>query len=140
MPVLKAQHPEFEVWSQGVHARAGVACADCHMPYKREGAMKVSEHWVRSPLLMINRSCQPCHSLPRAGTQGTASRPSRIDTTPCSPAPATAAVGMLDAIRTVRKPYDDQNREAATAKARETLAADAAFAQLPPRPAGEEAQ
>jgi hypothetical protein len=26
-PVLKAQHPEFEMWSQGVHARSGVACA-----------------------------------------------------------------------------------------------------------------
>jgi nitrite reductase (cytochrome c-552) len=61
MPVLKAQHPEFEVWSQGIHARSGVACADCHMPYKREGAMKVSEHWVRSPLLEVNRSCATCH-------------------------------------------------------------------------------
>jgi nitrite reductase (cytochrome c-552) len=40
--VYKAQHPEFELWSQGVHARSGVACADCHMPYMREGAMKVS--------------------------------------------------------------------------------------------------
>lgn len=36
-PLLKAQHPEFEFYSQGIHARAGVACADCHMPYKREG-------------------------------------------------------------------------------------------------------
>jgi len=62
--VLKAQHPEFEMWSQGVHARSGVACADCHMPYVREGAMKVSDHWVRSPLLMINRACQTCHSFP----------------------------------------------------------------------------
>ena len=24
---LKAQHPEFETWSQGIHARSGVACA-----------------------------------------------------------------------------------------------------------------
>src|SRR5690606_7761677 len=48
-PVLKAQHPEFEMYSQGIHARNGVACADCHMPYIREGAMKVSDHWVRSP-------------------------------------------------------------------------------------------
>ncbi len=32
-PALKAQHPEFEMWSQGIHARSGVACADCHMPY-----------------------------------------------------------------------------------------------------------
>jgi nitrite reductase (cytochrome c-552) len=64
--VYKAQHPEFEVWSQGIHARSGVACADCHMPYKREGAMKVSEHWIRSPLLMVNRSCQPCHPYPES--------------------------------------------------------------------------
>jgi nitrite reductase (cytochrome c-552) len=60
-PILKAQHPEFELWSQGVHARAGVACADCHMPYARDGATKVSDHWVRSPLLNINRACQTCH-------------------------------------------------------------------------------
>jgi nitrite reductase (cytochrome c-552) len=59
--VLKAQHPEFEMWSQGTHARSGVACADCHMPYVREGAMKVSDHHVRSPLLNINRACQTCH-------------------------------------------------------------------------------
>jgi formate-dependent nitrite reductase cytochrome c552 subunit len=39
--VLKAQHPEFEMWSQGVHARSGVSCADCHMPYVREGAVKI---------------------------------------------------------------------------------------------------
>jgi len=60
-PVLKAQHPEFEMWSQGVHARSGVGCADCHMPYQRVGAMKISDHHVRSPLLNINRACQTCH-------------------------------------------------------------------------------
>ncbi len=60
-PVLKAQHPEFELYNQGVHARSGVACADCHMPYKREGAMKISDHWVRSPLLNIDKACQTCH-------------------------------------------------------------------------------
>ncbi len=64
--VYKAQHPEFELWSQGVHARSGVSCADCHMPYERQGAMKVSSHWVRSPLLNINKSCQTCHNVPEA--------------------------------------------------------------------------
>ncbi len=59
--VLKAQHPEFELWSQGIHARSGVACADCHMPYQREGAVKISDHWVRSPMLNIARACQVCH-------------------------------------------------------------------------------
>jgi nitrite reductase (cytochrome c-552) len=62
--LIKAQHPEFELYSQGVHARAGVACADCHMPYERQGARKVSDHWVRSPLLNISRACQPCHAVP----------------------------------------------------------------------------
>ncbi len=62
--VYKAQHPEFELWSQGVHARSGVSCADCHMPYERQGAMKVSSHWVRSPLLNINNACQTCHNVP----------------------------------------------------------------------------
>ena len=59
--VLKAQHPEFELYSQGIHARSGVACADCHMPYKREGAMKVSDHWVRSPMKNVERACLVCH-------------------------------------------------------------------------------
>jgi nitrite reductase (cytochrome c-552) len=63
-PTLKAQHPEFELYNQGIHARSGVACADCHMPYKREGALKISDHHVNSPLLKINRSCQTCHKWP----------------------------------------------------------------------------
>ncbi|HEX9829415.1 MAG TPA: ammonia-forming cytochrome c nitrite reductase subunit c552 [Bacteroidota bacterium] len=61
---LKAQHPEFEMWSQGIHARSGVACADCHMPYQRVGALKISDHHVRSPLLNINNACQTCHKWP----------------------------------------------------------------------------
>ncbi|MEO5819194.1 MAG: ammonia-forming cytochrome c nitrite reductase subunit c552 [Vicinamibacteraceae bacterium] len=60
-PTLKAQHPEFEMWNQGIHARSGVACPDCHMPYQREGALKISDHHVQSPLLNINRACQTCH-------------------------------------------------------------------------------
>ncbi len=63
-PVLKAQHPEFEMWNQGIHARSGVACADCHMPYQRVGAQKISDHHVRSPVLNINRACQTCHRWP----------------------------------------------------------------------------
>ena len=61
---LKAQHPEFELWSQGIHARSGVSCADCHMPYVREGAIKISDHHTRSPLLNPSRSCQTCHRYP----------------------------------------------------------------------------
>ncbi len=61
-PSLKAQHPEFELWSQGVHAANGVSCADCHMPYQRVGAVKISDHHVRSPMLNINNACQTCHN------------------------------------------------------------------------------
>jgi len=70
--VLKAQHPEFEMWNQGIHARSGVACADCHMPYKREGALKISDHHVRSPLLNINRACQTCHKWSEEELKGRA--------------------------------------------------------------------
>ncbi len=60
--IFKVQHPEFELWSQGIHARSGVSCADCHMPYQREGAMKLSSHNVQSPLANINNACQQCHN------------------------------------------------------------------------------
>jgi len=60
--IFKVQHPEFELWSQGIHARSGVSCADCHMPYQREGAMKISSHNVQSPLNNINNACQQCHN------------------------------------------------------------------------------
>jgi nitrite reductase (cytochrome c-552) len=69
-PALKAQHPEFELWSQGIHARSGVACADCHMPYKREGALKISDHHVRSPLLNVSRACQTCHRISEEELKG----------------------------------------------------------------------
>ncbi len=63
-PMLKVQHPEFEMWSNSLHARSGVSCADCHMPFVREGSVKVSDHWLRSPLENINQSCQTCHNRP----------------------------------------------------------------------------
>ena len=69
-PLLKAQHPEFELWSQGIHARSGVACSDCHMPYMRDGATKVSDHWVRSPLLNVSRACQTCHHFSEEEIKG----------------------------------------------------------------------
>jgi nitrite reductase (cytochrome c-552) len=57
-PALKAQHPEFETWSQGPHARAGVTCADCHMPTI---SPSFTDHWVRSPMLNVQAACVGCH-------------------------------------------------------------------------------
>ncbi len=65
-PMLKIQHPEYELYSSGLHAKSGVSCADCHMPYIREGAMKVSDHWIRSPMNNIAASCQTCHKMDEA--------------------------------------------------------------------------
>jgi nitrite reductase (cytochrome c-552) len=63
-PMIKIQHPEFELWSSGIHARSGVSCADCHMAYVREGAVKVSDHWLRSPLMNLDQACGTCHKWP----------------------------------------------------------------------------
>jgi nitrite reductase (cytochrome c-552) len=60
-PMLKAQHPDFEVFSTGVHAQRGVSCADCHMPYKSEGGVKFTDHHIGSPLSNVANSCQVCH-------------------------------------------------------------------------------
>jgi nitrite reductase (cytochrome c-552) len=62
-PVLKAQHPEFELWNQGIHAKSGVSCVDCHMPYKRQGALKITDHHIRSPILNTSRACLQCHHV-----------------------------------------------------------------------------
>jgi nitrite reductase (cytochrome c-552) len=60
-PMLKAQHPDYELYKTGIHAKRGVACADCHMPYKREGGIKFTDHHITSPLQNIENTCQVCH-------------------------------------------------------------------------------
>ena len=60
-PILKAQHPGYEISQHGIHAQRGVSCADCHMPYKQEGGVKFSDHQIMSPLAKIDRTCQTCH-------------------------------------------------------------------------------
>jgi len=96
-PVYKVQHPEFELWSQGIHARSGVACADCHMPYERVGAMKISRHDVSSPMETVNLSCQTCHPVDEVELRD------RVDaiqarTTALTERAAGAMTDMLDAI------------------------------------------
>lgn len=60
-PMLKAQHPGYEVHLTGVHAERGVSCADCHMPYMSEGGQKFTDHHIQSPLNNVENSCQVCH-------------------------------------------------------------------------------
>ncbi|MDO4781826.1 MAG: ammonia-forming cytochrome c nitrite reductase [Capnocytophaga felis] len=63
-PILKAQHPDYEIFKLGIHAQRGVSCSDCHMPYKTEGGVKYTDHHISSPLRNVNASCQVCHRQP----------------------------------------------------------------------------
>ncbi|MDK9700390.1 MAG: ammonia-forming cytochrome c nitrite reductase subunit c552 [bacterium] len=59
--MLKMQHPDYELYSTGIHAYRGVSCADCHMPYMTQGGVKISDHHLKSPLKNIQNSCAVCH-------------------------------------------------------------------------------
>ena len=62
-PMIKIQHPEYELFTaDSTHFNAGVACADCHMPFTRDGAAKFSTHDVKSPLLNAEAACGQCHT------------------------------------------------------------------------------
>jgi len=127
--LLKTQHPEFEMWSVGIHAARGVACADCHMPYERRGATKVSDHYVRSPLLNVNGSCQTCHPYPEADIKKAVADIQVRNYTLLQQAGA-ALIDMLDAVKPIRAPFDEANRAAAQTKAKQTLEKDEAYAKL----------
>lgn len=59
--LLKAQHPDYEFFVDSTHYAAGVSCADCHMPYVKEGNVKITSHWWTSPLKNMEQSCLVCH-------------------------------------------------------------------------------
>ncbi|MGF1453416.1 MAG: ammonia-forming cytochrome c nitrite reductase subunit c552 [Opitutales bacterium] len=107
--LYKAQHPEFELWSQGVHARSGVSCADCHMPYERQGAAKVSRHWVRSPMLNLNNACQTCHNVPEAELRDKVTT-IQGRTKAMMHRAADAMTDMLDAIRQAQSAGVDEDQ------------------------------
>jgi nitrite reductase (cytochrome c-552) len=100
------------------------------MPYKREGAQKISEHWVRSPLLSPNRSCASCHPYGddelKARVTGIQDRHFALMTRA-----GNAAVAMIDAIVAARKPFDEKARPAAVAKAKANLEAKEAWQKAP---------
>lgn len=60
-PMLKAQHPDFQMWATSVHADAGVTCVDCHMPYMRKNGQKYTSHYMGNPLNYIDDACLKCH-------------------------------------------------------------------------------
>lgn len=64
-PMLKAQHPGWEMWREGVHGKNDVSCVDCHMPQRREKGVTFTDHRIMSPLDNIEGTCQSCHSQSR---------------------------------------------------------------------------
>lgn len=58
---IKIRHPDYELYSTGIHAYRNVACTDCHMPYRTEGGVKFTDHHLQSPLHNIANSCAVCH-------------------------------------------------------------------------------
>jgi len=70
-PMLKAQHPGYEMWKTGAHGKNNVSCADCHMPYKREGGIKYTDHHVANPLDNMDNSCMTCHRTSEASLLAT---------------------------------------------------------------------
>ncbi len=60
-PIIKAQHPDFELFQHSIHYQRGVSCADCHTPYTTEGSQKITDHKVQSPLNNMEASCMVCH-------------------------------------------------------------------------------
>ncbi len=128
--VLKAQHPEYELWSQGVHAKSGVSCVDCHMPYQRQGAIKVADHHVRSPLLMVNRACQQCHLWDESELK---QRVTTIQNRTYSQMlrAGQSLTDFLDTFKQIRAPHNAKIMAEAEKIATEKLAKDEAFAKLP---------
>jgi nitrite reductase (cytochrome c-552) len=111
-PMLKPQHPEFEMWSQGSHAQAGVTCVDCHMPYERVGAKKITNHHVRSPLLDINKSCQTCHNVAEAELLARAEG-IQAKTIEMLDAGLAALMGLIDAIEAAQGSLSPDQLDAA---------------------------
>jgi nitrite reductase (cytochrome c-552) len=128
--MIKIQHPEFETWSSGIHARSGVACADCHMPYVREGAVKVSDHWLRSPLTDINRACQTCHKEDEQELKDrvVSIQNTTADLTRKSEAALTAAIDAIKAAQSAGTP-DDALKEARQLQREASLRWDFVFSE-----------
>lgn len=114
-PMIKMQHPEFETWSTGIHSRSRVSCADCHMPYEKTGSVKVTNHWIRSPLKNINSACQTCHKWNEA--ELTARVKTIQDRT--FETMVKSEVAVIDAINAIKKAKDSGATDDQLIKARE---------------------
>jgi formate-dependent nitrite reductase cytochrome c552 subunit len=59
----KAQHPDVENFYGSTHQKAGVECADCHMPKMVDAktGKTFTSHWQTSPKNYVKQTCLTCH-------------------------------------------------------------------------------
>lgn len=100
--LLKVQHPESELHAAGLHASLGVGCADCHMPAVQEAGLRISDHWIRSPLLQIEAACLGCHRRETVATLTARVHEVQDATTALLGAAETALTELMDAIVAAR--------------------------------------
>ncbi|WP_420791515.1 ammonia-forming nitrite reductase cytochrome c552 subunit [Enterovibrio qingdaonensis] len=69
-PMLKAQHPEFETWRDGIHGKNDVGCIDCHMPkVQNEQGVVYTDHKIGNPFDQFEYTCAQCHTQDKATLQ-----------------------------------------------------------------------
>lgn len=69
-PLLKAQHPEYETWSAGIHGKNNVTCIDCHMPKVQNAQGKIyTDHKIGNPFDNFDQTCKNCHTQDKASLQ-----------------------------------------------------------------------
>ncbi|WP_078753549.1 ammonia-forming nitrite reductase cytochrome c552 subunit [Enterovibrio nigricans] len=69
-PMLKAQHPEFETWRDGIHGKNDVGCIDCHMPkVQNEKGVVYTDHKIGNPFDQFEYTCAQCHTQDKATLQ-----------------------------------------------------------------------
>lgn len=61
-PMLKAQHPDYETWKEGLHSKMGLACADCHMPTRDDKKGAFTDHRILSTTSEMMPTCKNCHN------------------------------------------------------------------------------
>ncbi|AJE02265.1 ammonia-forming cytochrome c nitrite reductase subunit c552 [Geobacter pickeringii] len=60
--LVKPRHPEAETYFGSVHDKAGVTCADCHMPImKNKQGKSFKSHMVIKPKDHVKEACLRCH-------------------------------------------------------------------------------
>lgn len=70
-PMLKAQHPEYETWRDGIHGKNNVVCADCHMPkVKNADGTLFTDHKIGNPFDRFEDTCANCHTQTKEDLQG----------------------------------------------------------------------